>query len=492
MRLALAALVASTGCAQIAGIDETSGSGGNADLASVQVQRVSIGASVAKSPQDLSGQSATFYDDSASTLAPVPGVLAAPDTFTADVAGTPSVIVTLPEDDTVIPRRLYATPAREQKVNFSVLEHAGAQPPPPNAALDLNVTLPTAYVSGETFSVEAIGPWTGTLLGAELPAADTGATTIDPAPIPYKALTSTVGGTPSAITMSDVVLVLRYNVSRLTGVFQTQFDQTDGPDPVAGAMTEVPATNTLTATIAPATYQTRFSSVRPNLGTQALSWRVVAAPGWSVADATGVRLGSGAVDPAETTITAMYGNPFESLTWKAVFTVSTVASRAYTYSDGTMSAGTALYASMSSVAEPSTTLDITMPAGLAVTVTANATPLVTDGQTLALDLTQPVTIDATVDKSTSSAYGPSDIGFGFETTGPTPVVTKTTILDALTAGTTEFRVPPELFTAGRTYYVQYRTYVGGFTGAASGDLQTISLPYSTSTVDSAVFTVGMP
>ena len=84
MRLAWAALVASAGCAQIAGIDETSGPDVTTDLATLQVQRVWVGASVAKAPQDLTNESATFYDDSAGMLAPVPGTLEGTDTFTAE------------------------------------------------------------------------------------------------------------------------------------------------------------------------------------------------------------------------------------------------------------------------------------------------------------------------------------------------------------------------------------------------------------------------
>jgi hypothetical protein len=40
--------------------------------------------------------------------------------------------------------------------------------------------------------------------------------------------------------------------------------------------------------------------------------------------------------------------------------------------------------------------------------------------------------------------------------------------------------------------LQYRSFVGGFTGAAGGDAQTFEFPYSIGHVDSAVFTVGAP
>jgi hypothetical protein len=400
------------------------------------------------------------------------------------------VFLTLPVADTAASRRLYALGARAQKASVHISMHPGAQPPLPSAAVDLALTLPSPYVTGETFAVQAIGPWTQHDV-TELPAPDVGATTIDPSPIAYASFTSMVGRDVSAITSADVVVALRYAGSLLTGVFQTQYDQTDGADPVQGTMSAVAASEMLNAAITPSTYQTRFAAVRPAFGGQVINWRVTAAPGFAVGDTNGVRLVAGSADPSSaTSVTAMYGNPFESLDWPAVFVIVASASRSYTYTENSISAVTTLNTQLATYAAPSATLDISMPAGLAITITANGTPLVTDGQMVALDTTQPVTFDATFDQPANTYYDLAIYELGIDMT--TNAVTRTNKLYAATAGTSTFRVPGDVLTPGKSYFLQYRSFVGGFTGAAGGDAQTFEFPYSIGHVDSAVFTVGAP
>jgi hypothetical protein len=55
-----------------------------------------------------------------------------------------------------------------------------------------------------------------------------------------------------------------------------------------------------------------------------------------------------------------------------------------------------------------------------------------------------------------------------------------------------FKIPPDLFTVGKSYFITVRIYKGGFTDPTSGDLTAVSLPYGGSSVDSAVFKVEMP
>ncbi len=499
MRLVLAALVASTGCAQLFGIDETTRADADTSVASVQVQKVSIGASVVKGPLDMTAQMATFYDDTALTLAPVPGMQSAIDTFSAQVPGTPPVIFTVP--DVQAPTRMLALPARAQRVNYVELEHPSPQDALPNSAIDLNITLPSAVVTGQSFSVQAIGAWMqNTLSAAEgVPLADMGFTTLDSPPIPYTSFTSMVGNPKYRITIADVVLVLRYTdpmvvgvTSALSGVFQAQFDQTDGTDIVSGTMTNVPAISTMTATIDPAGYATRFAAVRPGVAGASLGWRVSASPGWSLGVETGVRLISGAGTATDTSITGMYGNPFESLDWKALLLFTSTSSRAYTYTENAMMAAMNLSASMTAISEVGTTTAISLAAGLPITIQANDQTLVTDGMTLPLDLTKPVVIEATLDKPTNTYYQLTLVELGLDVSGTTPVVTRRTVVDAATAGAPQFRLPPELFTVGKSYFINFRAYQGGPTGAADGDLQTVTLPYSFASLDSAVFTVGMP
>lgn len=495
MRLVFAALVASTGCAQLFGIDETTAVDANVSLASIQVQRVSVGATVEKDPQDMSSQMATFYDDSAGTLAPVPGVLAGTDTFTGAAAGNPSAIFTVP--DTIVPTRMWALPARTQRGNFVQYEHPNPQPALPSSAFDVIVTLPTPYVTGESFAIQAIGAWmTRTLVAADLPTVDTMVSTIDPpAPIPYSMFVP-IGPNVTAwrVTLNDVVVLLRYTANRLSGVFQTQLEQTDGPDLLMGTMTAVQANSTLMATLDPPGFTTRFAAARPAVAGLAMSWRVNAAPGHAVAVDTGVRLNSGALT-TETSLMTTYGNPFESLDWRAVFLFTASASRSYTYSEGGMMAAVGLSASFSTTlttTEPATTVNLANAAGLPITIEANQATLVTDGMTLTIDPAQPVVVEATLDRPTNTAYQLTLVQLGLDTSGMAPVVTRTIVVDAITAGMPTFKLPPTLFTAGKSYYFTFRAIQGGLSDAASGDTQTPTLPVSYAALDSAVFTVGMP
>lgn len=504
MRLVLAALACSTGCAQVLGIDETSGPDLTPSTASIQVQKVLIGASITKSPQDMSMQMATFYDDSAQTLAPVPGVLSGVDTFTAEAPGTPSVIFTVP--DAQVPTRMLALSSSTQKAMYVEFEHANRQDALPNSSLMLNITLPSPYVAGESFTMSAIGAWMAkNLTAAELPTVDTNVSTIAPAmPIAYTAFNPSVTGNPrTRITTADAVLLLRYTStpsSHLTGVFQAQpFEQTDGMDTVSGTMTAVPAASMASATTTPADYVTRFAAVRPGV-TSALtqSWSINAAPGHSLAFDTGVRLiNDSLVDPGmgmtpPSAITASYGNPFESLDWKAVMRVSTQKTRSYTYSDAGMSVAFSLAATMITLTEPAMGLNVTMPAGLPITIEANQQTLVTDGMMLTIDPAQPVTIEATLDRATNTAYELNLTEISLDTSGAMPALVRTNRLSAATTGAPRFRLPPELFTVGKSYYITIRSYQGAFPNVADGDLQVVTLPYSLAQLDSAVFTVGMP
>ncbi len=495
MRLVLAALVASTGCAQVFGLDETTGMDASTASASVQIQKVSIGATVIKAPLDVSNEMATFYDDRAGTLAPIPGVQSAIDTFSAEAVGTPSAIYTVP--DAQVPTRMLALPSAMMRANYVELEHPGAQEPLPSSSFMLDITLPSVHVSApaETFSVQAVGAWMSRALttGDGVPAPDVNVNKIMGS-VPYSAFALMVPGNPRArITMADVVLVLRYTVNTLSGVFQSgAFDQTDGVDTLAGTMIAVPANTQVTAAIDPPSFATRFAAARPGVSGNSMSWRINAAPGYAVGSDNGVRLINDTVAAIDTTINAMYGNPFESLDWKAVLTFGASAARNYSYMESAMTVNVPLAASMVTVTEPSTTLNLTMPAGLPITVTANELALVTDGQMLPLDLANPIDVKATVDRPTNTAYELFLTELSIDSTGPAPVLARKVVIDLVTTGGPQFRLPPSLFTVGKTYYITVRAYQGGFVNAAAGDVQTFTLPISYASLDSAVFTVGMP
>jgi hypothetical protein len=476
-------LCAATGCAQIFGLDTTtSAPDANVDRASLQIQRVSVGATVIKAPQDLTGQTASFYqDDGAGALIKVAGELGPMDTFTAPInTGTPAVMFTLPD----MTSHYFATPARAQKGSYTVFEHPNPEPAAATAKIMLSATLPSPYTGTEQFYLYSVGAWTQhQLTAAELPDPLASSTTIAPtAPIDYSSFSSIFDPTmKTRIIASDYLLLLRYQNATLTGVMQSQFEQSDMTDPVSGSMTAVNATDSVSVMIDPAGYSTRFSAVRPAPSGLGMAWYLTAAPGASVGATSGVQLKSGGAAMTDTMVTTMFANPFESLSWKSLFIYITSTNRmtAYTY----MGMPVALGAGMTQVFEKGSMTAVTMPAGLPITVRANLTTLTTDGMSVMLDLTKPVEISADIDRTSGiSAYAVtlSEI----QPNGSLEAVTT-----AAFTGMPKINLPQELFSVGKTYVIRFTTYAGAFTAAATGDFQTFTLPYSSAYLDSGAFTV---
>lgn len=480
-------LVAASGCAQLFGLDETSGKMVEPAGVSLALERWSIGAAVDKNPLDLTDLTASFLvDDGAGGFSRIAGEATAPGEWTAPILdGTPAVMFTVPDVGTPFPR-LWQVPARDRRGVFGAFEHPGAQEPLPNSSFTFSATLPSPYVGSETFRIEAIGAWTGRgIPPAQLP--DMGITTIT-ATLPYASFGKLTGFPPARITSQDIVVIERYVGNQLTGVFQVPpFDQTDGADPITAAISPVTANQPISATVTPATTMQRFSAVRPAVTGLAQSWTVHACPGWSAGSMTGPRLHGGAVAATDTMITTMYGNPFESLDWRALMQFSTSSSRTY------MLAGTTpltLSAGMYTVAEPSATLAFDLPAGLPINIRANEIPLSTDGMAVALDLTKPVVVDAILDRPDGTVFFVAV----YEVAPSADMMTavRTVVVDAVTTGEPVVTLPPELFVLGHTYFIDFRVMQGGYADAAGGDLATRTLPYSVSRADSAVFQVVAP
>ena len=78
MLLAPVAALALGGCAQLFGIANTTGADAGSDGVSLAIQRVSVGASVTTSPQDLTGQTADFLVGDGTGLVRTTAVIAGP------------------------------------------------------------------------------------------------------------------------------------------------------------------------------------------------------------------------------------------------------------------------------------------------------------------------------------------------------------------------------------------------------------------------------
>ena len=464
------------GCAQLFGIDNTTGLDAGGSGVTVTVRRASVGASVVTSPQDLTGQTAQLLVGDATGLTPTTATIAGPGTWTADIpTGNPPAYFTLP--DLPMGHYYWALPSRAMRGNFVVYEHPNATAPGATSQLALNVTLPAPY-AGQTLIVYAVGAWmTHLLTAAEVPMAGvaTVATTI-----PYSSFTPAMTTiTPSRITASDIPLVLEYTGAALTGVLQAAaFDQTDGTDNITGTMVAFAQDKTLAIPLA-TNLTMRFSAVRPAVAAPTESWSLSAAPGATVGTAFGPQLLSGVPAATDTMVSAMYGNPFESLGWPAIFGISATGTRTYMFNAMPVTLGASLWSYVDAGATSAT-----FDAGLPTTINLGQTQLTTDGQMVTVDATKPIEITFSPDQSTNTLF---TARIDELVVNGMAVERHTIFRGASTMST--FDLPSDQLVSGHTYVIVAGCIHGGYTQAASGDLETFAFPLSSSQLDSGVFTV---
>jgi len=479
------ALAATTGCAQLAGIDETS-SAIPAERVSLQIERFSIGATVARSPENLAANTASFLvadEGLPEGFSRVEAELTEPDLWTADIpTGTPPVQFSVPEVGIQV-QRLWQFPNRNMTGMHLVYEHPSPQPAPANAMLTVSMTLPTAYVTGQSFQFSSIGTWNARGFPAtELPVVDMGITAFGPATFPFSATTKLPGREYEKITTSDAVLILRYTAARLSGVLEAApFEQT-GTDMITGAMTAVPADATLDADLQPMTVAARYTPLRPAMSAPSMSWTLIAAPGIDHAAPRGVTLHSASVLAADPPLTVAYGNPFVAKGWRSLFLFSTAASRSV-IPEGQMLPVT-LRAELFTYTEPTPAMTMTLPAGLPELITINGMPLSTDNLSIVKPVA-PVMVSfiangmSTVHAITLYELVPNMAGTALE---------YRPVIEAV-GPTKELMLPADVFVPGKIYTLRASVFADSFPGMADGDLSMRTFPVSAGYHDSGVFTV---
>lgn len=467
------------GCAQLAGIDETSGPA-SPDRATLSVERVSVGSAIVVGPQDLSANTAQYLlpDD-----VRVDADLIENDTWGAKVTGTPPVLFDLP-DKPDPKKRLLDVKVRNAFMSFGVLEHPSPEPPPGTAMLTMRSTLPSGWTATESLQVYIVGTWAQ----RAIPAADNPVladTAFGPVTFAYGAMSALTGRPLEKITTADAVLLLRYAGGKLTGVMEgAPFEQT-GSDMVMGTMTAVPAAETLDIMVGPpAAVAARFAPARPAVPSLSMVWQLHAAPGAQYAYDTGPLLTQGNVAMADSgAVTATYGNPFVAKGWPTTLTWQATASRSYTPAGQTLPA--TLQASLQQIVAPTTGQVLDFPAGLPEAISLDTRPLSTDGVMIPKP-TAPVHVSFVSAIQTNTLYAVNLYEL-VPNAGGTALVHDLRI-SAITLAP-EVDLPPELFEAGKIYVVRAYCIQGGFPKAAEGDLRVRSLPYAHGFLDSGVFTV---
>jgi hypothetical protein len=474
------------GCAQLAGIDETTGVVA-ADEVSLQLEKVSIGATVVRSEMDLTGQSAEYlvFDDAEPDgIHHVPAELNTPDTWSAKIPdGTPPIRFFTPDYPEPV-AKLWDFPQRNVFGLYGRLEHANPEPAPMGAMLTLSATLPAAYAATETFQLYTLGSWNvRTFTGAEVPAV--GALAFGPVAFPFSSMSSITGRPLEKITTADAVMFLRYIGNRLTGVMEaTPFDQT-GADNIMGTMTAVAASETLDIMVGPpAAVSMRFAPARPAMPALSMAWYLHAAPGYEVANDNGPLLHAASVAMADTgMISATYGNPFVAKGWPTLLTWSTVATRTYTPTVQMLPID--LHAGLYQLAVPTAGMVLDLPAGLPEVITIDGKPLSTDGLSIAKP-TKPVKVTF-VSSITNNTLYQLQLYEIIPNMGATALVQQ--IMLSATGIKPEFTLPPDLFVSGHVYNLRAICIQGGYPDVAVGDLRKRDLPTAVGYLDGGVFTV---
>ena len=320
------ALALPLGCAQLFGLDKTSGPGEQVDApgphSSLAVERYSIGATIVQAPQDLSALTPAVFFASDQEI---PGTVTTGDTWSVQAAST-SVQFELPDFPTPI-QRVFELPDEDISTLFGVLEHpspvavvAGSDSIAITAANDV------AIGATDTFQLRTLGSWSvHGIAAADAPVLGTAITeTYD------FATASSLNGRPiEAIAPADAVLLLRYDGNELTGALVgSGFDQTTTPAAtITGTVTTVAEDQTLSAAIDPATALLRMGGAQPPPTATSQSWSVVAAPGFAVASNSGVLLNAAAAGSADTSVAAAYTSQFMANGWNPVFTWAPTGSR---------------------------------------------------------------------------------------------------------------------------------------------------------------------
>jgi len=305
-------------------------------------------------------------------------------------------------------------------------------------------------------------------------------------------VSSQVGRPLEQITTDDAVYLLRYGAgtSDLQGVLSvTPFTQSVS-DTLTGTISPNTHDRTLSFTVDTAAVATRFSATRPAMASLAMSWSVVAAPGYQIVSNAGPVLQAAGVVAGGNSINVPYGNPFvKDHDWPDVLTWSTAESR--TFTPPALGLPVTPQTGMFQLAFPTAGMALSLPAGLPITLTMSGTPLTTDGVTMTVDPAKAVDVSFVADVPANTLYQLQLFELVPNSqTAPTALAYQQKL--GASGSKPEFLLPPELFEVGKTYVLRAICIQGGFPTLGMGDLTNRMPPQAVSFLDGAVFTVAAP
>lgn len=451
---------------------------------------MSVGATVQVADLDLGGLQATYLVANAGNPAGfdrVDATAGAMGTWSTNLTAAAPVLFTLPDVPTQI-QRMFSFPTQSVSALYGVLEHPNRMPAPDGAMLHVQVGLDTPFTGAESYQTYCVGSWTNRGFAA---AEIIGNVSLD-ATFAYNTTNNLAGrGTLyDAITTDDAFLALRYVGPTLTGAAVFDPFAMTGTNTISSTMAPVARSETLDVKLDPTSLATRYTAARPAVANLAMSWSVVAAPGYKIASNAGPALSSGGLAATDTGVNTTYGNPFTQRGWNTIFTLGTSESRTYTPM-GTATPVT-LYAGLNQFIEPSPGFVLTVPAQLPELITLDGMPLTTDGLTVPTP-TKFLEVSYIGDNANATVYNLQVIDLLPNTAG-TALEFHVVLAASGTetkAGTNQavFHIPPETFKTGHRYTLRAITNYGGYPAIATGDLTQRELPLSQGYLDSGVFTV---
>ena len=478
----VAVVQAGGGCAQIAGIDKTNGDNRQVSLV---LDRLSIGAKVSSAPLVLDALTATYLvpdATDATLLAQLPAMAPSAGLWAAKLqSGTPPVLFTLPDGAAY----LWALSSRTMHGVFAALEHPDPTPPPTGASITVDGTLNTPVVAGETFQFLDVGSWAR----LALPTPAVGATTVGPTTFAYATVANLAAPLPLAgMTPDDVVLVLRHAGGALTGIGELTPAGPQGATTAINApIAAVSRNQTLAMPIEPAAFAARFTGQKPApTGAVTMPWTVVAAPAFAHGNTSGPVLLQGTATAAETSLAGTYGNPFATThMWPSALTFSAVRTRTYA-PGGAAGPQLGLTTRLNQLLAPDGTAPLALPAPLPLQVTVGITPLAADDTSVLIDASKPVPVSFTTDGMPAELF---ELQL-YELVASGATFTMTLKL-TLAADAPSWQIPASFLAPAHRYVFRAITVSGAFQGVDTGDLSTVTVPYTTGTLDGGVFTVTL-
>ncbi len=476
---------AAPGCAQLLGLDPTS-QGGEPDagvdpsLLTFRFVVREINGQVTDAPGELElDQSYVHIRDAAEPggWRRAPLALASAGVYTAQVppGADFSVVWDPPYDDGIV--RVTTLPARDQTWYFNILGRRDEAPPLPTSTLAFNLTLDTPY-AGEALQVYTLGAWAARGLDAP----PLGATTMTPAPFAAESLSS-ISGRPLANLVGsrgDAMTVLRYVGNKLRGALTVpSFDVVDGENVVTGTLLTV-ADAPINLNLGDDSPATRLPAVVP-APTSAIttSWSVNAAPAAALASNSGPQLAAN--EPPITgpgPLVSAHGNPFP---WPAVLTYQYYASRTHTPPGlAAVASSTGMYVVADQLGTADVAQDLSIDVPLPVAITAAGTTLTIDGRVVTADLSQPIEVTYTTDRTGADYYSLAVYALE-DRAGATAYVTKVSMGQVASVGPPRFVIPGGLLQVGVPYILRANV-ARGFPNMPAGDTKPV-LPYRVGYLD---------